>query len=182
MANEALITPEGRVLFQAVFTPWKGRNAKPDAKAKYTLALAFAEGADLKALRKAAEDCAKAKWGASMPRGLSSPFIEYKDYEHEDFKPGMVLIRPVSVQKPGLVSARRVEIIDPAEFYAGCYARVSLHPFAYEGEKKGVSFGLDNIQKLRDGEPIGRTRRSAEADFGAAEDVGTSESADSVFS
>lgn len=181
--SERSISPEGLVLFEAVFSPWKGKDAKPDAKPRYTLALAFAPNADLAQLKALVKDCAVAKWGQTLPRKLRSPFIDYENYEHELFKPGMILIRPNSIQRPGVVDARVQPIIEPADFYAGCYARVSVHAYAYDTpENKGVSLGLDNVQKLRDGDPIGRTRSKPEDDFGAPTGGGgSSRSADDVF-
>ena len=55
--------------------------------------------------------------------------------------------------------------------YSGCYARVSLSFYAFNTNgNKGVACGLGNIQKIRDGEPLGAGRISAESDFGAPTD------------
>ncbi len=47
-------------------------------------------------------------------------------------------------------------ILTEEEFYSGCYARASVTVFTWGKEfgKKGVSFGLQNVQKLADGEPF----------------------------
>lgn len=51
------------------------------------------------------------------------------------------------------------------EFYAGCWARASVNPYAFDHIGKGVAIGLGNIQKLKDDESFeGFT--SAEDDFG----------------
>jgi hypothetical protein len=48
------------------------------------------------------------------------------------------------------------DIINEADFYPGCYARATVRPFWYDtAGNKGVAFGLQNIQKLADGEPLG---------------------------
>ena len=56
-------------------------------------------------------------------------------------------------------------ILDRAEVYSGCYARVSINFYAFNTNgNKGIACGLGNIQKVRDGEPLsGRT--SAADDF-----------------
>jgi hypothetical protein len=58
-------------------------------------------------------------------------------------------------------------ILDQADLYSGCYVRASinLYPFNKNGNK-GIGAGLNNIQKLADGEPLGGRSR-AEDDFEA---------------
>lgn len=56
------------------------------------------------------------------------------------------------------------------EVYSGCYARVSLNFYAFNSNgNKGVACGLGNIQKIRDGEPLGG-RTNAADDFTTIED------------
>jgi len=59
-------------------------------------------------------------------------------------------------QKPQIVQpdARTYIQDDEAAFYAGCWAKAILNPFAYEGDGKGVTFGLGNLQKVRDDDPF----------------------------
>ena len=57
--------------------------------------------------------------------------------------------------KPGVVDANLSEIINPMEIYSGMYGRVSVSFFAYNSNgRKGVGCGLNNVQKLQDGEPL----------------------------
>ena len=57
-------------------------------------------------------------------------------------------------------------ILDAGEVYSGCYARVNISFYAFNtNDNRGITCGLGNIQKLRDGEPLGGNRISAEADF-----------------
>lgn len=61
-------------------------------------------------------------------------------------------------------------ILDRSEVYSGCYARVSLSFYAFNSNgNKGVACGLGNIQKVRDGEPLGG-RTNAEDDFATLDD------------
>jgi hypothetical protein len=71
-----------------------------------------------------------------------------------------------SDNKPQIIDGQKQPITDPKAIYAGCVVNVSLNafPYNYEGMKKGVSFGLGNIQKVRDGERIDG-RLSAEEEF-----------------
>jgi hypothetical protein len=61
---------------------------------------------------------------------------------------------------------RRVQpIVDPREIYPGCFVIASVRAFTYDTRgNKGVSFGLNHIQKIADGTPIGGRSRP-EDDF-----------------
>lgn len=70
--------------------------------------------------------------------------------------------------QPGVVdgNAQNSDIINPRDFYAGCYARVEFNPFIFSRTvNKGCSLGLNNIQKVADGEPLGGSRSNAKASF-----------------
>lgn len=72
---------------------------------------------------------------------------------------------------PGIVDAELQPIIDRNEVYSGCYGRASINFFAYNSNgNKGIACGLNNLQKIRDGEMLGGGRASAEADFSDADD------------
>ncbi|CQR25020.1 phage protein [Streptococcus varani] len=75
-----------------------------------------------------------------------------------------------SPHKPGVVDGNRQEIIDTSELYSGIYGRASITFYAFNSNgNKGIACGLNNLQKLRDGEPLGgRTR--AEDDFATEDD------------
>lgn len=70
-----------------------------------------------------------------------------------------------SKDKPGIVDKQVKPILDPGEFYSGCYGRASITFYAFnQNGNKGIACGLQNLQKLADGEPLsGRSR--AEDDF-----------------
>jgi hypothetical protein len=84
----------------------------------------------------------------------------------------MYFINCSSKTKPGVVDKDLNEILDPEEVYSGCYARVSVNFFPYNTNgNKGVGCGLNNLQKIADGDYLGgRTR--AEDDFEAWGDEG----------
>lgn len=74
-----------------------------------------------------------------------------------------------SMRQPGVVDKKVQKIIDQDEIYSGCYARCSLTFFAFDGKSKGIAVGLDNIQKLSDGEKLAGGV-SAEEDFDEIKD------------
>jgi len=70
-----------------------------------------------------------------------------------------------SATAPGIVDADRQEIIDHSEVYSGVYGRASISFYAFNSSgNRGIACGLNNLQKIRDGEPLG-SRARAEDDF-----------------
>ena len=66
---------------------------------------------------------------------------------------------------PGIVDADRNPILERSEVYSGVYGRASINFYAFNSNgNKGIACGLNNLQKLRDGEPLGGKSR-AEDDF-----------------
>ena len=70
-----------------------------------------------------------------------------------------------SAAAPGIVDADRQPIIDRSEVYSGVYGRASINFYAFNSNgNKGIACGLNNLQKIKDGEPLGGKSR-AEDDF-----------------
>lgn len=70
-----------------------------------------------------------------------------------------------SATAPGIVDADRQPILDRSEVYSGVYGRASINFYAFNSNgNKGIACGLNNLQKIRDGEPLGGKSR-AEDDF-----------------
>jgi hypothetical protein len=60
-----------------------------------------------------------------------------------------------SKHQPGIVNAAVQPILSQSEFYSGCYGRASVNFYAFNAKgNKGIAAGLNNVQKLRDGEPL----------------------------
>ena len=75
-----------------------------------------------------------------------------------------------SASAPGIVDADRQPIIERSEMYSGIYGRASINFYAFNvNGNRGIACGLNNLQKLRDGEPLGG-KASAESDFATEED------------
>ena len=71
---------------------------------------------------------------------------------------------------PQIVNRQVETILDRSEVYSGVYARVSINFYAFNSNgNKGIACGLGNIQKVRDGEPLGGKTRP-EDDFGTDAD------------
>jgi hypothetical protein len=75
-----------------------------------------------------------------------------------------------STRQPQIVDSSCDPILDRSEFYSGCYGRASIVFFAFNSNgNRGIACGLNNLQKLRDGDPLGG-HACAEADFGGLSD------------
>ena len=71
---------------------------------------------------------------------------------------------------PGIVDADRQPILDRREVYSGVYGRASINFYAFNSNgNKGIACGLNTLQKIKDGEPLGGKSR-AEDDFDTEED------------
>ncbi|EFM24276.1 DUF2815 family protein [Selenomonas sp. oral taxon 149] len=70
-----------------------------------------------------------------------------------------------SATAPGIVDTARNPIIEHSEVYSGVYGRASINFYAFNSNgNKGIACGLNNLQKVSDGEPLGGKTR-AEDDF-----------------
>ena len=66
---------------------------------------------------------------------------------------------------PGIVDADKNPILERSEVYSGVYGRASVNFYAFNSNgNKGIACGLNNLQKISDGEPLGGKSR-AEDDF-----------------
>ena len=75
-----------------------------------------------------------------------------------------------STTKPGVVDADCNPILDSSELYSGIVGRASITCYAFNSNgNRGIACGLNNIQKLSDGTPLGGHSR-AEDDFADLDD------------
>ena len=112
------------------------------------------------------------KFGGKKPNKAAIKLpLRDGDVERDDeaYK-GHYFINANSMTPPQIVDKQVKPILDRNEVYSGCYGRASITLYAYNSNgNKGVACGLQNIQKLRDGEPLdGRT--NASDDFTTLED------------
>ena len=75
-----------------------------------------------------------------------------------------------STTAPGIVDADRQPILDRSEMYSGVKGRASINFYSYNvNGNKGIAAGLNHLQKISDGTPLGSKSR-AEDDFDTEED------------
>lgn len=107
------------------------------------------------------------KLGGKIPANLKIPIRDGDiDRPDDEAYANSYFINANSTTRPGIVDANLQTIIDPTEFYSGCYGRASIVFYAYNANgNKGIACGLQNLQKLEDGESLGG-KAKAEDDFG----------------
>ena len=110
----------------------------------------------------------KSKFGGKAPNkaSLKLPLRDGDiDRPDDDAYANSYFVNANSNTAPQIVDRQVNPILDRSEVYSGVYARVSINFYAFNSNgNKGVACGLGNIQKMRDGEPLG-SRSDAADDF-----------------
>ena len=120
----------------------------------------------------AAIDEGLAKFGGKKPNkaAIKLPLRDGDTERDDEAYADSYFVNANSQTPPQIVDQNVNPIMDRSEIYSGVYARVSISFYAFNSNgNKGVACGLGNIQKVRDGQPLGN-RSSAEDDFTAIED------------
>lgn len=117
----------------------------------------------------AAKEAGKAKLAdknGRIPANLKLPLRDGDDERSDDpaFE-GMYFINANSQRKPSIVDKDLNPIMSRDEFYSGCYGRASINFYAFNVSSKGIAAGLNNLQKLEDGEMLAGGS-TPEEDFG----------------
>jgi ssDNA-binding protein len=160
----------GKVRFSYVKV-WEAEAFEEGDEKKYSISLLIDKNdkATLNAINNVVNilvEQAKAKNGGKLPLKFKLPLRDGDEERGDDpaYK-GCMFLNATSKTKPGIVDKNVMPILNHDEFYSGCYGRASINAFSFEGKQKGISFGLNNVQKLEDGEPLSG-RASAAEDFG----------------
>lgn len=118
----------------------------------------------------------KEKWNGVIPPMVAVPVYDGDGVRPSDGMPfgeeckGHWVFTATSKvdQPPKIVDMGLNPIMDPTEVYSGMYGRIAVNfaPYAQAG-KKGIGCYIStNVQKTRDGEPLGASAPAAESDFG----------------
>lgn len=171
MASTKVLTGKVRFSYANVFEPKSINGSDP----KYSVAILI-DKKDKKTLKKV-EDAiqtaieeGKAKFGGKIPKKLKLPLRDGDEERDDEAYEGKMFINANSKSKPGVVDEDVNAIIDPDEFYSGCYGRATINFYAFNTNGNlGIAAGLGNLQKLEDGERLSGGA-SAEEDFGGIEE------------
>lgn len=179
-------TPVGICSYPALFAP-KAQSNKAGAKAKYSLTIVFTpeqqKTPEYEALKQAALEAGRKKFGADFEAKVLKGSYKWairKDGEEKGYGKGTTFINLRSDGKPGVVSRfagpdGKPQVItaemqvpgNPNEVYPGCLVRASVSAYGYDTDgNRGVSFGLNNVQKMGEGARIDG-RKAATEEFEA---------------
>lgn len=159
---------------------WEPKAMDENSKAKYSVSLIISKS-DTKTLDKikAAIQAAYEEGKNKLSNGKSVPSLNSiktplrdgdVDRPDDEAYANSYFINANSIIAPGIVDADCQPILDHSEVYSGIYGRASINFYAFKtNTAKGIACGLQNVQKIRDGEPLGGHSR-AEDDFADLED------------
>lgn len=188
-------TPEFRVSFPNLLTP-KGFG---DQKPKYSVTMLIPKTVDISALKKMVSDAALEMWPdpTKRPKKIINPI---KDGDTDEMDSGELrvekypevaghwVISASSLNRIPVLDKDMSPIMDADVIYSGCFAYAVVTAFAYgpnknrPQSKSGVSFGLQGIQKSRDGERFAGGGIKADDFFAPITGEDPSNAAESMFS
>lgn len=169
MASDTnIVTGIVRGSYVNIFQPKLNDQGEP----RYSMMLLIpkSDTATIERIKAAQAAAVKKKWPNKPPAKINYTLHDGDGVKPESGEPygpeckGCFVMNVSSKNQPGIVDAKRNPILDPKACVSGDYYRVDINAYGYEGKKSGVTFGLNNVQFVRRGEPLGNTR-SAEAAF-----------------
>lgn len=165
-SNTKVVTGVVRLSYANVWEPASINGGTP----KYSVSLIIpkSDQKTIDAINAAVDAAIKdgaAKFGGKIPNkaALKLPLrdgdIEREDEAYKD----SYFVNANSTTAPQIVDRSVQPILDRAEVYSGCYARVSVNFYAFNSNgNRGIACGLGNIQKVKDGEPLGGRTSAAD--------------------
>lgn len=165
-----VITGKVRFSYAHVFKP-KAVSEGEQEKYSVSILIPKKDKATLKRVEAAIEAAyleGKAKY--KLPKGCKQPLRDGDEERPDDEAyEGMMFMNASSNSKPGVVDKDQDPIIEQDEFYSGCWGRASVNFYPYNNVSKGVACGLNNLQKLDDGDRLSGGSTASE-DFGDVDD------------
>lgn len=171
MPSKKVMTPEFRASYVSLDRPKAG--LKDPNEKFYSICMIFDKDADLSELKQLVHDTMMARWG-KKPGGFQSPFFDGTAYneKHDGKHPycvGKICANAKNKEEYGKPGQWDLEldapIVEEGAIYSGCYCRATVTAYTYDtGGNRGVSFGLQNVAKAKDGDRLAG-RDTAENDF-----------------
>lgn len=147
-----LITPECRLSFPVLFEP------KPyfDKGDEFQCTLLFPPETDFRPFFAAMKAAMIEKWDKVIKIPASeNPIKDASEKEYAGYDEGWHFLAMHGTNRPAIVDQTRTPITDPERCYPGLWVRAHINAFAWTYKsKKGVSFGLNAIQIVRDADRL----------------------------
>ena len=171
--NTKVVTGTVRLSYEHVWEPASINGG--EEKYSASLIIPKSDKATVNAIQKAVDTAIEeglAKFGGKKPNKAAIKLpLRDGDVEREDEAyQNSFFVNANSRTAPQIVDRSVQPILDRSEIYSGCYIRASISFYAFNSNgNKGIACGLNNIQKIRDGEPLGGHANAAD-DFTTVED------------
>jgi|TARA_R110002110_G_scaffold401675_2_gene618629 hypothetical protein len=143
------------------------------------------------ALKQAIKMAIKGRFGDKQPNGLRIPLRDGDKSGDGGVPSGSeagqapygdhYFINCKNSRQPKLIDQKRRAVLDDNLIVSGDYVRVSVNAFGYDNKSKGVSFGLNAVQLVRKGEPLGSSFNVNNAFEELPEQENVVETADAIF-
>ena len=166
-----VITGKVRFSYANVFEPTAMQDGQTP-KYNVSIIISKSDTKTVEAIKKAieaAKEAGKSKIAdknGKIPVNLKTPLRDGDEERPDDpAYENNYFINANSERKPGIVDRDLKPIMSRDDFYSGCYGRASINFYAFNVNSKGIACGLNNLQKLEDGERLAGGS-SAEEDFG----------------
>lgn len=170
-----VVTGTARASYARIMRPEKNQ-LNGGNEYSVTLLIPKSDADTLGKLKAAAKAAIDAKFGGNAPKGMRNPIKDGDTATKSDGSPmgdefkGHFFINTkcnADKHKPAVIDMEGNDLIDPDAVVSGDYIRASLNAYAYDqAGNRGVSFGLNNIQLVKKGQPLGAARQSAADEFG----------------
>lgn len=166
-----VITGKVRFSYANVFEPTAMQDGQTP-KYNVSIIISKSDTKTVEAIKKAieaAKEAGKSKIAdknGKIPVNLKTPLRDGDEERPDDpAYENSYFINANSERKPGIIDRDLNPIMSRDDFYSGCYGRASINFYAFNVNSKGIACGLNNLQKLEDGERLAGGS-SAEEDFG----------------
>jgi hypothetical protein len=155
LSDVEIVTEPCRISFPALFEPKPVAKNNPDLK--YQAAVLIPPDVDLAPFYAVVKAAMIAKFGKviKLP-AKSNPIHSCDDKDLDGYDEGWHFVNVKSGYQPSVVDQKRQEVIDASRVYAGCWCRFHLSAYAWDHPQggRGVSFSLNAVQLVREGERL----------------------------
>lgn len=183
-----IVTCIGRISFPSLFE--KAPTSKGGKRFAWQAALLLPPDTDLAPFYACIKAAALDKFGPDVKLSAGkNPIKACSEKDLDGYEDGWHFINVKAYNYiPTVVDQNKQEILDPERIFAGCWVRMALDAYGYDREgSKGVSFGLNAVQLVREGERLDGRRASSDMfDTIEVEDMpdgepATADTADDLF-
>lgn len=173
-----LVTPPVRLAFPALFEP-KPVSKTNTTKKTFQATLLLPPDMDLTPFKRCMIAAIEEKFGKAIKiRPDKIPLKSCDDYDYNGFDDGWYFIRTSTQYQPTVIDQGKKPVLDPDALvdretalkaaadrvFPGCWVRVHVKAYAWDHPEggRGVSFGLNSVQLIRNDERLDGRRNANE--------------------